>query len=59
MLTVFPRPTPALTYKWGYDSLEDLLENNQKDYSLVLNGILDGNHTNVLMVNVSRRVLRR
>jgi hypothetical protein len=53
LLTSRIRSTPSLIYKWGYDTVEELLERNQADYSLVLDGTLDSNCTTLLMLNVS------
>lgn len=40
-------------YKWGYDTVEELFERNQADYSLVLDGTLESSCTTLLMLNVS------
>lgn len=47
------RATPALTSKWGYESLDEFKQNSMQDYSLVLDGTLEQNSTQLLMINVS------
>ena len=42
---------PALTEKFGYKSEEEFLENAQKDFSLVENGIVEKNSCRLLLVN--------
>ncbi|KAF9248530.1 hypothetical protein DTO013E5_6315 [Penicillium roqueforti] len=45
------RATPALTSKWGYESLDEFKQNSMQDYSLVLDGTLEQNSTQLLMIN--------
>ncbi|CAM1503338.1 Fc.00g081140.m01.CDS01 [Cosmosporella sp. VM-42] len=43
--------SPALTYKWGYETVDDYKQNGMKTFSLVDNGILNMTSTQLLMVN--------
>ncbi|CAM1509763.1 Fc.00g000980.m01.CDS01 [Cosmosporella sp. VM-42] len=43
--------TPSLIYKWGYEDLDDLLDHNQQDYSLILDGTFEKNSSSLLIVN--------
>lgn len=42
---------PALTEKFGYPTVEELLDNAQKDFSLVENGVVEMDSCRLLLVN--------
>lgn len=42
---------PALTAKFGYKSVDELLDNAQRDFSLVENGIVEMDSCRLLLVN--------
>ncbi|KAI4130155.1 MAG: hypothetical protein LQ338_001863 [Usnochroma carphineum] len=44
--------TPALAQKFGYDTVEDLYKNSQKDFSLVSTRIVEKPSCRLLLVNV-------
>ncbi|KAJ5562956.1 hypothetical protein N7535_002599 [Penicillium sp. DV-2018c] len=43
--------TPALAEKYGYDNLEDFVQNSKKKFSLVETGIIDQDNCRLLLLN--------
>ena len=53
MLTqIVRRLIPALVQKFGYSSVDDMLQNSQKDFSLLSTGIMNQPSTRLLLINV-------
>jgi hypothetical protein len=42
--------------KYGYDNVEDFVQNAQKKFSLIENGIVDQDNCRLLLLNVSSLV---
>ena len=45
--------SPALAQKYGYSSVDDFVNNSQKDFSLLESGIVEQPSSRLLLVNVS------
>lgn len=45
---------PALAQKFGYSSVDDFVQDSQKDFSLVESGLVNRAASRLLLVNVSQ-----